>query len=138
MMTLAHASCAALEGRGVLILGASGAGKSTLVLQLMALGADLVADDGVVLELVDDRLVARPGPQIAGLIEARGIGLLAAPHVPACRLELVVDLDQAEPERLPPRRFHHAFGTTLELVLGRGNVTLAPAIWLLLRGARIA
>ena len=40
-----HASCIAVHGRGVLILGPSGAGKSSLALQLMALGADLVADD---------------------------------------------------------------------------------------------
>ncbi|MEX0971158.1 MAG: serine kinase [Paracoccaceae bacterium] len=138
MTGLLHASCAARAGCGVLIIGASGAGKSTLLMQLMAYGADLVADDGVVLELQGEILIARPGPNIAGMVEARGVGMLAAPNVPSCRLKLVVDMDQSEPERLPPRRYHHAFGTQLELVLGKGNVALAPAIWLLLQGVRVA
>ena len=138
MSKLLHASCAARAGRGVLIIGKSGSGKSSLLLQLMAFGADLVADDGVMLNLQGDVLVAQPAPNIAGMVEARGVGLLAAPHLPSCRLDLVVDLDQPEPERLPPRRFHHGFGTSLELVLGKGNVALAPAIWLLLGGARVA
>jgi HPr kinase/phosphorylase len=40
-----HASCIALEGRGLLILGPSGAGKSSLAIRMMALGASLVSDD---------------------------------------------------------------------------------------------
>ena len=43
--TIVHASCVARDGRAVLIRGASGSGKSGLALQLMALGAGLVADD---------------------------------------------------------------------------------------------
>ena len=42
-----HASCAALRGDGVLILGPPGAGKSELVLRLLGRGWDLVADDQV-------------------------------------------------------------------------------------------
>jgi HPr kinase/phosphorylase len=42
-----HASAVSLDGNGVLICGASGTGKSTLALQLMALGAELIADDGI-------------------------------------------------------------------------------------------
>ena len=45
-MTQMHATTVALRGRGLLILGPSGSGKSTLALQLMAVGARLVADDG--------------------------------------------------------------------------------------------
>ena len=40
-----HATCVAVDGRGLLILGPSGSGKSALALQLIALGAQLVADD---------------------------------------------------------------------------------------------
>ena len=34
-----HGSCAALDGRAILILGPSGSGKSALALALMSLGA---------------------------------------------------------------------------------------------------
>ena len=47
---IVHASAVSLGGRGVLILGRSGAGKSGLALRLIALGAQLVSDDRVVLE----------------------------------------------------------------------------------------
>ena len=40
-----HASCVAINGRGILLLGKSGAGKSELALRLMDEGARLVADD---------------------------------------------------------------------------------------------
>ncbi|MDA3887407.1 MAG: serine kinase, partial [Allgaiera sp.] len=57
--SILHASCVALDGRGVLILGPSGAGKSGLALQLMALGARLVADDRTRLNPRAGRLIAR-------------------------------------------------------------------------------
>ena len=40
-----HASCVAIGGKGVLLLGDSGAGKSDLALRLIDEGARLVADD---------------------------------------------------------------------------------------------
>ena len=92
-----HASCVAYDGRAVLILGKSGTGKSSLALQLLGLGCDLVADDQT---LIDPDLTARCPDTIAGKIEARGVGILAAPHVTA-KITLVVDLDTEETERLP-------------------------------------
>lgn len=138
MTQIVHGSSAAVSGQGVLILGASGAGKSTLLLQLLAIGADLVADDRVSLTLVKDVLYACAAPNLSGMIEARGIGILAATAISSARIRLIVDLDQPEPDRLPPRRSHHDYGTALDLVLGKGNLALAPAIKLLLQGARIA
>ncbi|PIY73077.1 MAG: serine kinase, partial [Rhodobacterales bacterium CG_4_10_14_0_8_um_filter_70_9] len=80
-----HASCVAWavagKARGLLILGASGAGKSALALELIALGAALVADDQVALRRVGEAVVAAPPPPLAGLIEARGLGLLRMPHL---------------------------------------------------------
>ena len=72
-----HASCVGLDGDAVLILGKSGAGKSALALTLMAYGAQLVADDRVVLRPVDGRIIASAPDTIAGLIEARGVGIFA-------------------------------------------------------------
>ena len=54
-----HASCVAVQGKGVLILGPSGAGKSSLALQLMALGADLVADDRTEISVQNGAAIAR-------------------------------------------------------------------------------
>jgi len=87
-----------------LIVGASGSGKSGLALDLMALGATLVSDDRVILSRAGDALVASAPPAIAGLIEARGIGLLNARVHGPVRLGCVVDLDQTETDRLPTHR----------------------------------
>ncbi len=92
-----HSSCVAHNGRAVLILGKSGAGKSSLALQLLGLGCELVADDQT---LIDPDLTARCPDTIAGKIEARGIGILAAPNI-AAKIALAVDLDTEETERLP-------------------------------------
>ena len=99
-----HASCVAVKGLGLLILGPSGAGKSALALHMMALGAELVSDDQTLVTVRDDRLVARAPAALAGLIEARFLGLLNAPFAPEAEIALVLDLTQRETERLPPRR----------------------------------
>lgn len=99
-----HASSVAAMGRAVLILGRSGAGKSALALQLMALGARLVADDRTILTATPEGLVASAPAAIRGRIEARFVGLLTADPVDAAPVVLAVDLDRAETERLPPAR----------------------------------
>ena len=118
--TVLHASCVALNGAGVLILGASGRGKSGLALQLMALGADLVADDRTSLDVrngpAGPQLMAGVPDTLAGLIEARGIGILKAASAGPCPVTLVVDLDQTEAMRLPPDRSVELLGVRLPLV----------------------
>jgi HPr kinase/phosphorylase len=100
-----HASCVAIDGKGVLVYGASGSGKSALALQLMALGATLVADDRTLLRREDDRLIASAPETIAGVIEARGVGLLQAATVSEADVVLAVDMDRTETNRLPPLRY---------------------------------
>jgi len=107
-----HASCvmlgkaAAIFGAapadGVLLLGASGAGKSSVALKLLAMGAMLVADDRADIFAQDEVLWARAPAQLAGLIEARGLGIVTLPHAPAVRIALAVQLG-ANPARHP----HH-------------------------------
>lgn len=121
-----HATCVAVEGRGVLITGPSGSGKSGLALSLMALGARLVADDQVTLSITEGALWATCPPAIRGMIEARGIGLLAADPVDAAEVVLVVDLGTPETERLPPRREVSYLGRTVALVR-RGEGPHFPA-----------
>lgn len=99
--TVVHGSTVAVAGRGLLIIGRSGAGKSSLALELMARGAALVSDDRTELWRSEGQVWARAPRTIAGLIEARGIGLLRAEHVAAVPLRALVDLDRVESERLP-------------------------------------
>lgn len=98
-----HASAVAFDPRaGVLIEGPSGSGKSSLALRLIGAGANLIADDRTVLFARDGALFARPPRSIAGLIEARGVGILRLPPCRLARIVLVVQLvppDQAA--RLP-------------------------------------
>jgi len=117
MSTTLHASCIAIDGRGLLLIGPSGAGKSDLALRLIDRGATLVGDDGVTIEARDGRLMARPGPNIEGQIEVRGLGILALPFVKEVPLALAIMLDQPVPrmpdEMLPVRVIE---GLTLPLI----------------------
>ena len=127
-----HASCVAVAGRGVLILGPSGGGKSALALALMAMGADLVADDRTRVWRAGDRLRAAAPATIRGRIEARGFGLLTAPAREAEQLVLAVDLAQVETARLPPPRHLPLLGLSLPLRFAVSGPHLGPAIlqWL--------
>lgn len=136
--TILHASCVAVDGRGVLILGPSGAGKSGLALQLMGLGARLVADDRTRLSARGGRLIARAPAAIAGRIEARGVGILAADALDEAPVALAVDLGQAETDRLPPERRFTALGVTVPLCHGPSTGHFPAAILQYLRAGRIA
>lgn len=133
-----HASCVALDGKGLLILGPSGSGKSSLALQMMGLGAALVADDRTILSHSGDGalLASAPAP-IRGRIEARGVGILGADAVGPVGLAAVVDLGQQETDRLPPLRNISLLGCRMALVLGPLQPHLASALCQLLRGGRI-
>jgi serine kinase of HPr protein (carbohydrate metabolism regulator) len=104
-----HGSAVLVGERAVLIRGPSGAGKSRLALDLILAGragqvppATLIGDDRVVLEAGDGVLRVRGVPELAGLIEIRGLGLRRLPHAGPAAVALVVDLAAADAERLPP------------------------------------
>lgn len=135
---LRHASCIALQGRGVLIEGPSGAGKSSLALRLMALGAALVADDQVMITRRGAVLMVEAPFGLPNAIEARGIGLLHADMAGPVPLHVVVDLALAEPERLPPPRSITLLGCAIPLVLGRDKPHLDVGLMQYLRRGRFA
>lgn len=94
-MTLIHASAIALAGKAVLVVGPSGSGKSQLALRLIQRGAWLVADDQTILTPEDGEIWASCPPSIAGKLEIRGVGVVAAPHQSEAAIRLVLDLDPA-------------------------------------------
>ncbi|WP_027257309.1 MULTISPECIES: HPr kinase/phosphorylase [Leisingera] len=128
-----HASCVALEGRGLLITGTSGQGKSALALQLLAFGAQLVADDRVLLQLLDGQVVASAPEPIRGLIEARFMGLLHAQIRSPVPVAALVDLDEAEIERLPVRHSTQLLGQEVLRVKRVNGAHFAPALMQYLR-----
>ena len=103
MTGLVHASCVAIDGRGVMIAGASGSGKSDLALRLIDRGAVLVSDDYTRVRAEAGRLLASAPETIVGRIEIRGVGLVETAAIAEAPVALHVDLD-AEPERLPEPR----------------------------------
>lgn len=104
-----HATCVALRiagrWRAVLLRGPSGAGKSDLALRLIETGGRLVADDQTHLARVGRALIASPPSVLAGMIEARGVGVLTLPRgqvLARAPVALLVDLvAAARIDRMP-------------------------------------
>lgn len=118
-----HASCAARDGAGVLLIGASGSGKSDLLLRLLDHGFALVADDRVDLQ---DGHVSAPAA-LAGLLEVRGLGIMQLEHVATARLALAVELGQ--PERLPqPERRYGVPLVRIDPALASAPARVAAAL----------
>jgi serine kinase of HPr protein (carbohydrate metabolism regulator) len=108
MTPTVHASAVLVGATAVLIRGPAGAGKSRVVMQMLTAAqvglfkfARLVADDRVVLTAAHGRLIARPPPELAGLIEVRGLGIHHMTYEPAAVVSLVLDLADNTAERMP-------------------------------------
>jgi HPr kinase/phosphorylase len=112
-----HATSVAIGGAAVLLRGPSGSGKSDLALRLIQAGAVLVADDRCDLSVVRGRLFVSAPPAIRGLLEVRGLGIVAMRHRPKAPVSLVVDLVKpVAVERLPPARPCRLATVTLPLL----------------------
>jgi len=103
-----HASAVLVGAKAVLIRGPAGSGKSQLawnLLQAAAQGAlpfaRLVADDRVHHYVHDGRLLVRPPPRLAGLIEIHGLGMRQMAFEPLAVVGLVIDLAATDAARLP-------------------------------------
>uniref|UniRef100_UPI00396D03FB HPr kinase/phosphorylase n=1 Tax=Paracoccus sp. TaxID=267 RepID=UPI00396D03FB len=128
----------AIEEKGVLILGPSGSGKSTLALQLMAVGAVLVADDRTDLRLERGTLLADCPAPLRGQIEARGVGILSAASFGPVPVMLACNLGLEGVERLPQQLDHEWLGVRVSLVPGPYRPHLYAALRQLMLGHRLA
>src|SRR5215813_13691604 len=94
-----HASAVKVGERAVLIRGLSGSGKSRLAFDLILAGRSgqlpatvLVGDDRVRLDTAGGELLVSAAPELAGLIEIRGLGVRRCDFVAEAKVGLVVDL----------------------------------------------
>lgn len=126
---LLHGTCVALGPVCALIRGPSGSGKSDLALRFLTSANTgpaprrLIADDQVRVTRAGDRLQASAPASIAGLIEVRGVGVVAMPSLESASLVLLADcVTPSDVPRLPPKPLPR------EAVLGLpvARIALAP------------
>lgn len=124
-----HGTAIAVDGAGVLLRGPSGAGKSDLALRLIDNGRTaLVADDQTEIRLRGGDLVMTAPPALQGLLEVRGVGIVAVDTLPASPLRLIVDLVAPDRiERLPNYRTETVLGQPVPAVSLSPFETSAPA-----------
>ena len=130
-----HGTCVALRQggrwRAALLRGPSGAGKSDLALRLITAGARLVADDQTELTRRGRSVIASAPTMLAGLIEARAIGIVQLGRdqvVARAPVTLLVDLVSPERlERLPEPAHESLLGVELPVVALAPFEASAPA-----------
>lgn len=112
-----HASCVAIRGRGVLLIGPSGSGKSDLALRLIDRGARLVSDDQTEVDVKREKLIARAPKALRGLLEIRGLGIVTLAVREQVSVCMAVQLSTAESSsRLPAPSVFHCEGLALPVV----------------------
>jgi serine kinase of HPr protein (carbohydrate metabolism regulator) len=126
---IAHAGLIAARAggpwRGVLIEGPSGAGKSDLALRALSQGFRLVADDRVLLWVSGGRLFGRAPDSLSGLIEVRGLDVVAETTLPLAEVALVARAGIAD--RLPELARTDILGLSLPLLILDPGESSAPA-----------
>jgi serine kinase of HPr protein (carbohydrate metabolism regulator) len=104
-----HASAVLVGAKAVLIRGPSGSGKSRLAWDLLLAAqegvlpfARLVIDDRALVETHAGRLLVRPVPALAGIIEIHGLGIRQVAFEPVAAVGWVVDLAAEDADRILP------------------------------------
>lgn len=124
-----HAGLVALRlqgrWRGALIQGSSGAGKSDLALRCLDMGLRLVADDRALVWACEGRLWGRAPETLAGLIEVRGLDVVAEPALPFCEIVLAARCESAE--RLPDPAWETISGVRVPAISTSPLEASAPA-----------
>jgi HPr kinase/phosphorylase len=143
-----HASAVLMGRKAVLIRGPAGSGKSRLAWDLLQLTtpegsqgalpfARLVADDRAYVDAHAGRLLVRPAPALAGMIEVHGLGIRRLAFEPVAAVALVVDLAAADAARLPPAVTGKATiaGVTLPRLAVAAGMAALPLVLASLRTA---
>ena len=128
-----HATCVDINGSGVLIVGRSGSGKSSLAINLIALGSKLVADDQCEIVKKNNKLSVFKPTSLPSSIEIRGVGLVSVPMVVETSLDWVVNMDEAETQRMPDLQFTEIDGYRIPTIFGKNMDDLASRIYVLVR-----
>ncbi len=131
-----HATAVAVNGRAVVFKGPSKSGKSSYALQLLTMGAVLIADDRVRMTRRGDHLIAHAPEILAGHIEARGVGILQADYVEQAKIAVIVDLEHIEKDRLPLVRSCSILGVDIPLLWRVDAPYFPAAIVQFLKGGR--
>ena len=101
--------------RGVLVEGPSGAGKSDLALRTIGLGPRLVADDRVLVFVSSGRLYGKAPAPLAGLLEARGVGIVSVPPLEFAEIVLLVRC-KGSIERMPGPEPENILGVAVPVI----------------------
>jgi serine kinase of HPr protein (carbohydrate metabolism regulator) len=141
-----HASAVLVGAKAVLIRGPSGSGKSRLAWDLIQAAdqgalplARLVVDDRALVEAhinqYGGRLIVRPAPALAGMIEIYGVGVRQLPWEPVAAVGLVVDLAAPDADRMPPDEAGNTVisGVTLPRLSVAGGMAALPLVLAFMR-----
>lgn len=109
---------------GALVEGPSGAGKSDLALRALDQGFRLVADDRVLVWASEGRLYGRAPDTLRGLIEVRGVDVLAVEPLGFCEIVLLARLQA--PERIPEPTTETILGVAIPLLAVAAFEASAP------------
>jgi HPr kinase/phosphorylase len=137
-----HASAVLIGPKAALIRGPAASGKSRLAWDLLeATGqgalpfARLVADDRAYVEARAGRLLVRPAPALAGMLEIRGLGIRRLAYEPVAVVGLVVDLAAEDAARQPDSETGQAIiaGVALPRLAVAAGMAALPLVMAYLR-----
>jgi len=129
-----HATALVVGETGLLVTGPPASGKSRIARQCLhdahgrgRFGA-LVADDRVLAENVNGRLIASAPDEIAGLIEIRGSGIVGVDHLPRAVMHIAISAVRPDKsQRLPEARlFEPVPGIQLPLLFMVAEQVIDP------------
>jgi HPr kinase/phosphorylase len=129
-----HATSVEISGKALIILGEAGTGKSSLAINLIGLGARLIADDQTRLHKKNGKVFASAPVNLPLILEARGFGFLTPPLSKEAPLFIIVNLSEKSENKIPLNlKEKILLGESFQEYFIGGMVNPAPAIFLLMR-----